>query len=50
MAPEYDAPHVPGTPSGLVLDQEPSADTSAVAEGEVRVVLSGQPAPATLNP
>jgi hypothetical protein len=42
--------HVPGTPSGLVLEQEPSADTSELAEGEVRVVLSGQPVPATRGP
>jgi hypothetical protein len=33
---------VPGVASGLVVEQEPSPDTAALAEGEVRVVLSSQ--------
>ena len=39
---------VPGVTSGVVVEQEPSADTAALADGEVRVVLSGQGAGTTV--
>ncbi len=37
----------PGTPAGIVLEQEPGGGTAEVAQGEVRVILSRQQVPAT---
>lgn len=34
---------VPGQPPGTVIEQRPSAGTTALADAEVRVVLSGRP-------
>jgi hypothetical protein len=36
--------HVPGATSGTVVEQQPSADTTALADSEVRVVLAAAPA------